>query len=68
MECANTKALNRFQEKQKQQEVCYEAFLKHIDEDLVEIQEMIEKLQKVAKDYDVYDYSEDLKEHLEDLI
>ncbi len=68
MECANTKALNKFQDKLKQQEVCYEAFLKDIDDDLVEIQEMIEKVQNIAKDYDGYDYSEDLKEHLEDLI
>ena len=68
MECANSKALNKYQEKLKKQELSYDLFLTAIDDDLVEIQELIKKVKKKADGFDGYDFTEELKSLLEDLI
>lgn len=49
---------------QEQQEACLNHFIDDIDDDLVELDEMITKLKKIASNYDGYDFSE----HLEDMI
>lgn len=57
MECATTKALNAYQEKLKKQEISYDMFLKSIDDDLVEIQDLINKVKKKSENYDGLDFS-----------
>lgn len=68
MECATEKALYNYQEKLKKQELSYDLFLTAIDDDLVEIQELINKLKKKADGFDEYDFTEEVKEILGDLI
>ena len=68
MNCANSKALNKYQEKLKKQEVSYDLFLTSIDDDLAEIQELIKKVKRKADGFDGYDFTEEIKSLLEDLI
>ena len=68
MKCATENALNKYQEKLKKQELSYDLFLTAIDDDLVEIQELIKKVKKKADDFDGYDFTEEVKEMLGDLI
>ena len=68
MECAVTNALNKHQEKLKLQEINFELFLKSIDSDLVEIQELINEVKKRALNYDGYDFSYEVKSLIGDLI
>ena len=68
MECATENALNKYQEKLKKQELSYDLFLTAIDDDLVEIQELIKKVKKKADGYNGYDFTEEVKELLGDLI
>ena len=68
MNCAVEKALNRYQEKLKKQEVSYDLFLTAIDDDLVEIQELINKVKKKADSFDGLDFTEEAKQMLGDLI
>ena len=68
MEDAVTSAINKHQEKLRKQEISLELFKDSIDDDLAEIMEIIKILKRKAKDYDGFDFSEDLKELLEELI
>ena len=68
MNCAVEKALNRYQEKLKKQEVSYDLFLTAIDDDLSEIQDLINKVKKKADGFDGLDFTEEVKEILGDLI
>ena len=68
MKCATENALNRYQEKLKKQELSYDLFLTAIDDDLVEIQELINKVKKKADGFDGYDFTEEIKEMLAELI
>lgn len=68
MKCATEKALYNYQEKLKKQELSYDLFLTAIDDDLVEIQELIKKVKKKADGFDGYDFTEEIKSLLEDLI
>ena len=68
MKCATENALNKYQEKLKKQELSYDLFLTAIDDDLVEIQELIKKVKKKADGYNGYDFTEEVKELLGDLI
>lgn len=68
MECASEKALYKYQEKLKKQELSYDLFLTAIDDDLVEIQDLINKVKKKADGFDGYDFTEEIKSLLEDLI
>ena len=68
MKCAVENALNKYQEKLKKQELSYDLFLTAIDDDLVEIQELIKKVKKKADGFDGYDFTEEVKEMLGDLI
>lgn len=68
MECAATNALNKHQEKLRKQEESFELFLKSIDDDLVVIQELINKVKKRALNYDGYDFLDDIKILIGDLI
>lgn len=68
MEDAVTNAINKHKEKLRKQEISLELFKDSIDDDLAEIMEIIKILKRKAKDYDGFDFSEDLKELLEELI
>ena len=68
MNCANSKALNRYQEKLKKQELSYDLFLTAIDDDLSEIQDLINKVKKKADSFDGLDFTEEVKQMLGDLI
>lgn len=68
MQCANSKALETYQDKLKKQELSYDLFLTAIDDDLVEIQELINKVKRKADGFDGYDFTEEIKSLLEDLI
>ena len=68
MEDAVTNAINKHQEKLRKQEISLELFKDSIDDDLAEIMEIIKILKRKAKEYDGFDFSEDLKELLEELI
>ena len=68
MKCATENALNKYQKKLKKQELSYDLFLTAIDDDLVEIQELIKKVKKKADGFDGYDFTEEVKEMLGDLI
>lgn len=68
MECAVTNALNKHQEKLKLQEISFNQFLKLIDDDLMEIQKLINKVKKQALYFDGYDFSDDVRILIGDLI
>lgn len=68
MKCANNKALEIYQNKLKKQELSYDLFLTSIDDDLVEIQELIKKVKKKADGFDGYDFTEEVKKLLGELI
>ena len=68
MNCATENALNKYQEKLKKQELSYDLFLTAIDDDLVEIQELINKVKRKADGFDGYDFTEEIKELLVELI
>lgn len=68
MECANSKALEIYQNKLKKQEVSFELLLSSIDDDLVEIQELIKKVKKRASNYDDLDFSEEIENLLREMI
>ena len=46
----------------------YDLFLTAIDDDLVKIQELINKVKKKADSFDGYDFTEEVKELLVELI
>ena len=68
MNCSTENALNKYQEKLKKQELSYDLFLTAIDDDLVKIQELINKVKKKADSFDGYDFTEEVKELLVELI
>lgn len=68
MKCAIENALNKYQEKLKKQELSYDLFLTAIDDDLSEIQDLINKVKKKADSFDGYDFTEEIKSLLGDLI
>lgn len=68
MNCVVEKALNKYQEKLKKQELSYDLFLTAIDDDLVEIQELIKKVKRKADGFDGYYFTEEVKELLVELI
>lgn len=68
MDCAVENAMIKHQEKLMKQEISLELFKDSIDDDLAEIMEIVKTLKKKARDYDGYDFTEELKSLLEDLI
>lgn len=68
MECATTRALNKYREKMRKQEISLDLFLNSIDDDLVEIQELMRKVIKRAADFDGIDFSEEVENLIRDMI
>ena len=68
MDCAIENAMIKHQEKLMKQETSLELFIDSIDDELSEVMEIVKTLKKKARDYDGYDFSDELKDLLEDLI
>lgn len=68
MDCAVENAMIKHQEKLMKQETSLQLFIDSIDDDLVEIQELINKVKKKADGFDEYDFTEEVKQMLGDLI
>lgn len=64
----NLKALDRYLDNQSKQEASYDFLLDELDDDFVELSGLIEKIINKSKDYDGYDFSEDIKEIIKDEI
>lgn len=65
---ATDRALANYEEKLKKQQVSYDLLLSSIEDDLMEIQELVRKVYKKAENFDGYDFTEEIKSLLEDLI
>ncbi len=61
MECANTQALNRHLQEQSNVENSFESLVDYLKVELANLQEDIEKILKISKDYDGFDFTEDMK-------
>ena len=68
MDCPVENAMIKHQEKLIKQETSLELFIDSIDDELVEVMEIVKTLKKKARDYDGYDFTEELKDLLEELI
>ena len=68
MDCAVENAMIKHQEKLVNQETSLELFIDSIGDELAEIMEIVKTLKKKARDYDGYNFSEELKELLYELI
>lgn len=68
MDCAVENAMIKHQEKLVNQETSLQLFVDSIDDELAGIMEIVKTLKKKARDYDGYNFSEELKELLYELI
>lgn len=68
MDCPVENAMIKHQEKLMKQETSLQLFIDSIDDDLAEIMEIIKTLKKKARDYDGYDFTEEIKDLLNELI
>ena len=64
----NTYALEQHQKRLDQVSDSLDSFMDDIDDDLDELGNMINELQARAKEYDGYDFTEQLNDMLKDLI
>lgn len=68
MDCPVENAMIKYQEKLVNQETSLELFIDSIDDELAEIMEIVKTLKKKARDYDGFNFSDELKELIEELI
>lgn len=68
MRCAVEESLNRHIDKVEQQERSLQWFIDSIDDELVELQDMISCLLKRAEHYDGYDFSDELRFVIKDMV
>lgn len=66
--CANTEAMNKYQQKIQDAETNLEMFQDFIDDDLVEIKVLIDKAMQKARNYNDTDFREELEDMIIDLI
>lgn len=66
--CANTSALNKYHNELERLEKSYESFLDSIDNDLVELQELISVIKSKAKDYDGYNFEDEVNDLVKDCL
>jgi hypothetical protein len=64
----NEIALAKYLAEQEKRELSYELFLDSIDDELVEIAKIAEKIKRRSQSYDGYDFSEDIEEAIKDII
>ena len=60
--------LNKFMQKQDDVRVSFENLIDSLDGDFVELQNLIEKIYKKSENYDSYDYRDDIKDILGDML
>ena len=65
---SNEMALQKYHDELEKQEACYNYMFETLDDRLVELQKEINSLMKIASDYDGYDFSDDMKECIRELI
>jgi hypothetical protein len=64
----NEAALNTYMREQDKAEVNFNAFIDSADDKLCEIRDLIDELQKEARDYNGYDFKNELDEMVKDLV
>lgn len=60
--------LNKFEKKQEDMRISFELLVDKLDGDFVQLSNMIDKIKKQASNYDGYDFTEDVKILIEDMI
>jgi len=60
--------LNKFMQKQDDIRVSFENLVDSVEDDLSALHDIIKKIYKKSESYDGYDYREDMKTILEDLL
>jgi flagellar capping protein FliD len=60
--------LNKFEKKQEDMRISLELLVDKLDGDFVQLSNMIDKIKKQASSYDGYDFTEDIKFLIEDMI
>lgn len=60
--------LNKFEKKQEDMRISFELLVDKLDGDFVQLSNMIDKIKKQASNYDGYDFTEDIKILIEDMI
>jgi len=68
MRCENTEALNRREQKTEKTEKYLYFFKNDIEDDLIEIENIANRIKDMAKDYYEYDFTEDAKELIKERI
>jgi len=69
MRDANTEALNRYLNEQSKVENSLDSLTDdYLEKELDNLREDIEKIINISKDYDGYDFSEDMKQIIRDMI
>lgn len=64
----NEAALAKYLEKQEKQETSLELLQDSLDDDLLMLSKEICRLQKIASQYDGYDFTEELNEWIKELV
>jgi len=60
--------LNKFEKKQEDMRISFELLVDKLDGDFVQLSNMIDKIKKQASNCDGYDFTEDVKILIEDMI
>lgn len=68
MDCGNSYALNSYMEQIAKVENTYDMFLADISDDLDEMIDIIDRIKRLASDYEGYDFTDDLKDIIKDTI
>lgn len=60
--------LNKFEKKQDDLRISFKNLVDKLDGDFVQLSNMIDKIMKQASEYDGYDFREDVKVLIEDML
>jgi len=60
--CANTEALNRHLAEQEKGETALENFFSAVENEIEELEDIITRIKNIAKDYEGYDFSDEIKD------
>lgn len=60
--------LNKFEKKQENIKLSFEQLVYNLDGDFVQLSNMIDKIKKQASNYDGYDFTEDVKILIGDML
>lgn len=68
MECVNTYYLNKHLENQERKEKELELLIDYIQDDIDNINSILRNIRAVSKDWDNYDFEEDINDYLKEVI